>query len=269
MHLPIILVSGTTMWHVVAKITVTIMRITKQPIRMLNPGKEAGRSIHQLTAAMSVQRPFGTGLDGCQLIKRVLPDGTRHLLSGQGGTITGTDKILMVVGLTSAANLQYKTRMTAVIKLQILNIVIVEIILTFAPIMSLTAGYKFGELPREENPKLNITVQLFSGRPNPSWIIVDEEAFKFVEALRHLQPIFDTNNRQIRLGYQGLEVTIIEGKKIEEYFIFNGRIFHEGKQFIDQKRVIELTLLQTGASRLDPQLLELIFSEISRFSASQ
>ena len=58
-------------------------------------------------------------------------------------------------------------------------------------------------------PKLRVELNVFSGRPNPSWALAPEEAGQLFERVRSLTPGGEA--AAPRLGYQGFTVYRMEG----------------------------------------------------------
>lgn len=129
--------------------------------------------------------------------------------------------------------------------------------------MSRTKECELDDRLKEDNLWLDVTVQLYSGRPNPSWSVFGREAVGFACALRDVLPVHEAVERQPKLGYQGLDVSVFDNLDVEEYAIFNGHIVSKGRWFFDRNRSIELALLKSGDSKIEKEIFEHIMSNIS------
>ena len=133
--------------------------------------------------------------------------------------------------------------------------------------MSQTMECGLDDHSKEGNLRLDVTVQLYSGRPNPGWSVFGREAVRLAYALRHVLPIRKALEMQPKLGYQGLDVSIFDCKGVEEYEVFGGNVMNKGRRFSDQERSIELALLKSGVNRIEQETLNDIISEVSSISA--
>jgi hypothetical protein len=104
---------------------------------------------------------------------------------------------------------------------------------------------------------MRVQIDMFSGRPNPSWEITAQEADQVRAAFRQL-PERSASARSERLGYRGL---IVHGDGVRDLgltriLIGGGVVIAEGFQGVrylsDADRSLERQLFQTGRTRLDP-----------------
>ena len=104
---------------------------------------------------------------------------------------------------------------------------------------------------------MRIQIDMFSGRPNPSWEITAAEADQVRASFRQL-PERQAGARSERLGYRGL---IVNGDGVRDLgltriLIGGGVVIAEGFQgvryFSDADRSVERQIFQTGRTRLDP-----------------
>jgi hypothetical protein len=120
----------------------------------------------------------------------------------------------------------------------------------------------------EGDRKMQIEVDVFSGRPNPHWELTGQESNEFVQRFQSLPPSSGEGAVKEGLGYRGLIVSV-PGKEIEgfqEILISNGVVVarwdNQSKQFVDRNRVLEKWLFQTGKGRLDNELYRQISDSI-------
>lgn len=120
----------------------------------------------------------------------------------------------------------------------------------------------------EGNRKMQIEVDVFSGRPNPHWELTEQESNEFVQRFQSLPPSSGEGTLKEGLGYRGLIVSV-PGKEIEgfqEIVISNGLVVarrdNQPQKFVDKNRVLEKWLFQTGKGRLDNQLYRQISGSI-------
>ncbi|MEG4092531.1 hypothetical protein [Microcoleus sp. Pol12B4] len=108
--------------------------------------------------------------------------------------------------------------------------------------------------------KMQVEVDMFSGRPNPHWELTVQESQQFTQRLQSLSTHQGEGAVNEGLGYRGLIVRE-SGEEVEgdrEIVISNGLIVarRKGKsqQFTDKNRTLEKWLIQTGEGRLDDKL---------------
>ena len=116
--------------------------------------------------------------------------------------------------------------------------------------------------------KAKVTLQIFSGRENPSWSLSEKQIDELVALLKNL-PKAEPSNFQDGLGYSGFQVVLTENtteKTQEEIAAHKGQIFYKtaeaDKYFNDPDRRVEIFLLKSGDSYLDDKLSESIKDEI-------
>ena len=116
--------------------------------------------------------------------------------------------------------------------------------------------------------KMQVEVDMFSGRPNPHWELTVPESQEFARLFQSLSAHKGEGFVNEGLGYRGLIVREsreeIEGDR--EIVISHGLVVakRQGKsqQFTDQNRALEKWLIQTGEGRLDDEL----YHQISKLS---
>jgi hypothetical protein len=104
---------------------------------------------------------------------------------------------------------------------------------------------------------MRVQIDMFSGRPNPSWEITAQEAEQVKAMVRQL-PERQAAARPEQLGYRGL---ILHGDGVRDLgstriLIGGGIVIVEGFQGVrylsDPDRGLERQIFQTGRTRLDP-----------------
>jgi hypothetical protein len=108
--------------------------------------------------------------------------------------------------------------------------------------------------------KMQVELDVFSGRPNPYWDLTSQEGRDFVSRFQTLPQYQGDGSVREGLGYRGLIVRE-PGKRIEGYdeiVVSNGVVVarwdSQSKQLTDKTRGLEKWLFQTGRGRLDDEL---------------
>jgi hypothetical protein len=114
-----------------------------------------------------------------------------------------------------------------------------------------------------------VVLDLFSGRPNPTWNLEGKLAQELVTRLRSLHPA----GRQKPLaapdlGYRGLRLTQRAAGQNEPwqapYEIYGGFVKHGDSICLDESRSLERWVLAAGGPRVEPGLRKQILREIER-----
>lgn len=121
----------------------------------------------------------------------------------------------------------------------------------------------------EERPSpdaATVEVDLYSGRPNPSWPLTPEEVARLVERIDGLAPAADNVEPPGRLGYRGLRVRLqARGREIASAESFDEHLrFQDSagpRHLADPGREIERWLLETGQGKIEPQVYETLRNE--------
>ncbi|HWN49268.1 MAG TPA: hypothetical protein VNO18_05480 [Xanthobacteraceae bacterium] len=112
-----------------------------------------------------------------------------------------------------------------------------------------------------------VTLDVFSGRPNPTWSLPESTT---VELLRRLQALEESKVDALEfdgLGYRGVSAEfhdqskgVIDVKASRGFVTLN----QSGQRFryVDPGRQFELWLVNTGAGHLTPDLLQYVTKEI-------
>jgi hypothetical protein len=111
-------------------------------------------------------------------------------------------------------------------------------------------------------------LDLFSGRPNPSWEITAEESAELVKWLKTL-PEANEGAVRDRLGYRGIVVTTTgdELADLTSLVASAGIVLVRDsagtkRLFVDPGRALERWLLGTARGRVDPAILASIDGEL-------
>ena len=109
---------------------------------------------------------------------------------------------------------------------------------------------------------VTVTLDIFSGRPNPSWILEDDEARQLLDriyAAEQRTPL-KVPGAEGQLGYRGfsLHATAVSPFGQLRIQAHQGIIDTGPRELsaVDESREIEKALLESGASRLDPALVK-------------
>jgi hypothetical protein len=120
----------------------------------------------------------------------------------------------------------------------------------------------------EERPSpdaATVEVDLYSGRPNPSWPLTPEEVARLVERVDGLEPA-DEAEPPGRLGYRGLRFQLhAQGREIASGESFEGHLrFQDSaglRHLADPGGEVERWLLGTGEGKIEPQIYQILRDE--------
>jgi hypothetical protein len=111
-----------------------------------------------------------------------------------------------------------------------------------------------------------VELDVFSGRPNPTWKLSGEETSQFLGLLREL-PSTEPGWFDAGLGYRGFAVSLQDPQgretRVQIYKGIVKRSVGESMEyFADKDRKLERWVLRTGSSRLSPDLYEMVAKEL-------
>jgi len=112
--------------------------------------------------------------------------------------------------------------------------------------------------------RCEVELDIFSGMPNPTWILTNAEADNFVKRLAALPP---TSARELsgNLGYRGFIVQVTRGADAQLIRVQTGSVhISKGATNIyacDKDRALERWLLNTGRPHLKNELLQIVERE--------
>jgi hypothetical protein len=115
--------------------------------------------------------------------------------------------------------------------------------------------------------KAKVTLQVFSGRENPSWSLSEKQIDELLALLNDL-PKAEPSDFQEGLGYHGFQVALTENatEKPHKIVAYKGQILYKTVEadayFTDPKRRLEMFLLKSGESYLEDSLSKSIKDEI-------
>lgn len=116
-------------------------------------------------------------------------------------------------------------------------------------------------------PSAYVELDLFSGRPNPTWELSPADAATLISMIGGLQasPPVDLPTP---LGYRGFLVTLDEAKSgsVARIRAFQGIVEYLGRDtayYVDPEKQVERWLLATARPTIDEQLYESLLGEIA------
>lgn len=108
-----------------------------------------------------------------------------------------------------------------------------------------------------------VTMDVFSGLPNPTWELGADETAEMVSRWEDLA-VATAGEYPGTLGYRGVIVEFEDGSRV---WVSGGFAVDETRGQVvaraDPGHTLELWLLETGRSTLDPALLESVLAEIA------
>jgi hypothetical protein len=135
---------------------------------------------------------------------------------------------------------------------------------TPAPTRIAAAKASTGEI--EAMPaRVEVELDIFSGMPNPTWVLANDQADSFVEQLAALSR---TSARELsgNLGYRGFIVQLTQGAGTESIHIQTGTVqISRGATKVyanDKDRRLERWLLNTGKPHMKNEVFEMVEREI-------
>ena len=130
---------------------------------------------------------------------------------------------------------------------------------TPAPAGSTTASAMRGG-SEAVSARVEVELDIFSGMPNPTWVLSSDEADRF---LKQLAAAPRTSARELsgNLGYRGFIVHVTQGADTKLVRVQHGVVqTSEGDTTVyarDENRDLERWLLQTGKPHLDNELFQI------------
>ncbi len=119
---------------------------------------------------------------------------------------------------------------------------------------------------------MHVTLDIFSGRPNPRWELSQEQTSQFLKQILKLKnkENFHADSSKDDLGYRGFiaEEENFE-QKIRRFSVYNGIVNvvennNSSYQLEDKEHSIERWLLQTAPKDLGEQIIEYVKQEIEK-----
>lgn len=118
-----------------------------------------------------------------------------------------------------------------------------------------------------ERIKIEVELDIFSGMPNPTWVLTDVEADSFVKQLSAL-PRTPARELSGNLGYRGFIVQMTQEAHLRVVHVQAGAVqIQEGASITyasDKDRTFERWLLHAGKPHLKPDVLQVVVREIEK-----
>lgn len=119
-----------------------------------------------------------------------------------------------------------------------------------------------------ENAPATVTLDVFSGRPNPTWSLSDAATAELLDRLRGLAPAAGAPAAFDGLGYRAIHAELRQGGQAIAVIAARGGVICErgGKttHYADSGRQFELWLVNTGAGHAPPEVLSYVAGEIAK-----
>jgi len=114
--------------------------------------------------------------------------------------------------------------------------------------------------------RADVELDIFSGRPNPTWTLSDAGRAQFLDRLAAL-PAAPPAGLRSNLGYRGFVVHLSNGPRAGVVHVQRGTIrVSMGERdlyYNDPQRLTERWLLQTGEPFLEPGIHDIVDRELS------
>lgn len=109
----------------------------------------------------------------------------------------------------------------------------------------------------DRRPQINVEVDVFSGKPNPSWQLDAVQARLVLRMLGGLRRSGRGGRTCVppSLGYRGLTMTVIEGDRTSTWRVFDQCIEHNGQAFDDAGARVQAFILQSVPRALKSDLV--------------
>jgi hypothetical protein len=120
-----------------------------------------------------------------------------------------------------------------------------------------------------EEQQVRVTLNIFSGRKNPTWLLPKEQADDLASIIKEL-PTVNLTRSFDGLGYRGFRVTFPSAMlgKPTEITVYKGKVrYSDGcgvKYLADRDRRIERLLLKSSNSHVDAEVYKTVAREIER-----
>lgn len=106
----------------------------------------------------------------------------------------------------------------------------------------------------------DVELDIFSGRPNPTWALTDAQTASLLEMVGRLAQT-ESDVRSGNLGYRGMIVRL-RGAMAREIVVHAGVVAVHGGRYADADRHVERWLLETGRPFLDASIHDIVESEM-------
>lgn len=107
-----------------------------------------------------------------------------------------------------------------------------------------------------QSPRITVVLDVFSGRPNPSWELPDQQAQTLLHMLDDVRRAGRTRQpcHTPDLGYRGLRLRIATGSQVTDAHVFEECLVYQNQVLYDSGRAIEAYLLQSMPEQLSRDL---------------
>jgi hypothetical protein len=151
---------------------------------------------------------------------------------------------------------------------QIMLFLLVPLLITCAVSRSEPAAPGKAAMTNGAGKKAKVTLDIFSGRENPSWQLSEEQINKLLSTLDAL-PTSERVRFFDGLGYRGFLVSLTEAASSKEagsIKAYKGAVLYSAggveKFFTDKERRVENLLLESGGSQLGADIRDIVKREI-------
>ena len=112
---------------------------------------------------------------------------------------------------------------------------------------------------------LRVILDIFSGLPNPSWLLSASEAAELERRLLNLKPAPPSSaSEPPGLGYRGFIVESNDEPRIDSpLVIYRGFVRHGSISLSDPGRTLERWLLDLAGPRLAPNVREIVVRDLA------
>lgn len=111
---------------------------------------------------------------------------------------------------------------------------------------------------------IEVVLDIFSGRPNPIWVLSGDQGKQWLSYMEALQPASEGDGPEpAGLGYRGILVKGFKHTKCgESVRVFGGVVQCADRKYLDDGRQLEKWLLATAGPSLDDSLREIVEEQI-------
>lgn len=113
---------------------------------------------------------------------------------------------------------------------------------------------------------ISVSIDIFSGRPNPTWTLKPSQEAEYIRHVKALPLVpIPVASELPGLGYRGLisklSDNLLSSRSIR---VFQGIVQVADNWYLDEGRLFETWLLETADSNIDVSIIEMVRREIKR-----
>jgi hypothetical protein len=110
------------------------------------------------------------------------------------------------------------------------------------------------------NLRITVTLDVFSGRPNPSWQLHGTQAQTLLQMLEGVRKAGAPSQpcEPPGLGYRGLQVTVPSASEVAHWHVFGDCVRYQDQIFKDSGRALEAYQLRSVPERLKRELAPML-----------